>query len=73
MLLNLTLCYEQLKRFKLAVETLEIAKSLDPSNEQITRKIETFTKLLTAMDYDSVVSHGVNKDKLKLDLAKNAT
>lgn len=25
------------------------------------------------MDQDSVISHGVNKDKLKLDLAKNAT
>jgi len=57
----------------LAIETLEVAKCLDPSNEQITHKIETFTKLLTAMDFDSVVSHGVNKDKLKLNLAKNAT
>ena len=45
-LLNLALCFEQLKEIKNAIDQLENAKKIDPKNEQIVKKINALKELL---------------------------
>lgn len=66
-LINLSICAEQLKNLKSAIFYLEQARSLQPNNEQVIIKIKALQQ--RSVDVEKVEqSHGVNKEKLKIDL-----